>query len=186
MWWWRNQLSNHNLRSDKVCWKWVNFKCWKDKNCTYDHPEMCNADINKEQCRKNPCNLYHPQVCRANLSQKVCRWGEKCKFRHTHENVLRNSHWRNENKTPHHRIHHGPPIKNIKHHQGRYGLPDGSHQEGAYDDHYSRFGDNYRNSADFHRDWPTLREEEILRKLMHVIQMETGNWRLMDGRCPRY
>ena len=99
---------------------------------------MCNADINKEQCRKNPCNLYHPQLCRANLSQKVCRWGEKCKFRHTHENVLRNSHWRNENKTPHHRIHHGPPIKNTKHHQGRYGLPDRSHQEDAYRDMFNR------------------------------------------------
>ena len=69
----KKQISNHKLKTDRVCWKWVNFKCWKGENCTYDHPEMCNADIDKEQCRKNPCNLYQSQVCKANLSHKVCR-----------------------------------------------------------------------------------------------------------------
>ena len=69
---------------------------------------------------------------------------------------------------------------------GMDSLPDKGHLKGAYNDYYSRLRDNYRNSADFRRVWPTLREEEILRKLMHVIQMETGNWRSTDGRRPRY
>ena len=79
-----------------------------------------------------------------------------------------------------------PQIRNTKHHQGRYGLPDERHQEGADVDHYSRYRDNHRNSTDFRMDWSTQREEEMLRKLMYVIQMETGNWGTADRGRPRY
>ena len=99
------QTSNNKLKTDRVCYKWFNFLCWKGKNCTYDHPDMCDADVNEKPCKKDPCDLYHPQVCRVNLGHKVCRWGETCKFRHVHDNVQRNSHWRYATKTPYYRIH---------------------------------------------------------------------------------
>ena len=151
--------NNNNHNTDRVCWKWVNFKCWRNNNCKYDHPEMCEADIDRKPCSKNPCNLFHPQLCNANQNRKVCRWGEKCKYRHTQDNIPRYSHRKHYNNTSHHR---------------------------TPDDNYNRPRENYRNSTDFRREWPTLREEEILRKLMYMIQMETGNWRPMDGRRPQY
>ena len=124
-----------------------------------------------------------------NLSRKVCRWGERCKFRHVHDNVQRNSHWKYENRT-HHRIHQTPPpIRNTNHHQGRYGLSDERHQAGAYDGydgHHSGYRDNHRNGTDFRMDRLTSREEEILRKLMQVIRMETGNGATADRGRPRY
>ena len=153
-----NNHNNNNHNTDRVCWKWVNFKCWRNNSCKYDHPEMCEADIDRKPCSKNPCNLYHPQLCNANQNRKVCRWGEKCKYRHTQDNIPRYSH-RKHNNTSHHR---------------------------TPDDNYNRPRENYRNSTDFRREWPTLREEEILRKLMYMIQMEAGNWSPMDGRRPRY
>ena len=86
----KNQLSIQNIKKDKVCWKWINLKCEKGKNCIFDHPKMCNAKIKNEKCRENPCDLYHPLLCWANSNQKICKWGEICKFRHTYENTQRN------------------------------------------------------------------------------------------------
>ena len=84
-------------------------------------------------------------------------------------------------------MHHNPtPIWNTNHHQGRYGLPDERHQVGVYDGHHSGYSDNHRNSTDFRMDQMTSREEEILRKLRHVIRMETGNWETADRGRPRY
>ena len=79
----------------------------------------------------------------------------------------------------------------LKHHiteytKGKYDLPDERHQEDAYDDHYSGYRDNHRNSTDFRMDRLTSREEEILRKLRQVIRMETGNWATADRGRPRY
>ena len=141
---------------------------------------MCNAEIKNKKCRIKPCTLYHPQLCRANSNKKVCKWGEICKFRHTYENTQRNSFWRNENKTPHHNIHHGPPTKNNKHQQSGYGPLEGRHQEGMYrdpwnrgpdrnwegyntgrkrhDNFYENYGHNQRSkeySEHFHMEWPT-------------------------------
>ena len=101
------QTRNNKLKTDRICYKWNNFKCWKGKNCIYDHPVRCDAYVNNNPCIKDPCKLYHPQVCWANQSRKVCRWGERCKFRHVHDNVQRNSHWKYENRT-HHRIQQTP------------------------------------------------------------------------------
>jgi len=70
---------------------------------------MCDVDVNEKPCKKDPCGLYHPKVCRVNLGHKVYRWGERCKFRHLHDNVQRNSHWKYANKTPHLRIYQPPP-----------------------------------------------------------------------------
>ena len=183
------QIRNNKPKTYRVCYKWNNFKCWKGKNCMYDHPVICDAYVNKKHCIKDPCDLYHPQVCRVNLSRKVCRWGERCKFRHVHDNVQRNSQWKYENRT-HHRIHQKPPpIMNTNHHQGGYGLSDERHQEGAYDGydgHHNRYRDSHRNSTDFRMDRLTSRDEEILRKLMQVIRMETGNGGTADRGRPRY
>ena len=82
-----------------------------------------------------------------------------------------------------------PPIRNTNHHQGRYGLSDERHQAGAYDGydgHHSGYRDNHRNGTDFRMDRLTSREEEILRKLMQVIRMETGNGATADRGRPRY
>jgi len=48
----KKQINNHKPMTDRVCWKWINFKCWKDGDCTYEHPGMCDADINRKQCKK--------------------------------------------------------------------------------------------------------------------------------------
>ena len=130
----------------------------------------------KNHAKKTPCNLYHPQICSANF-YRVCRWGETCKFRHVRDNVQVNNHRNYANKTPHHRRHQRPPpIRYTKHHQGKYGPPDEYHQKGTNVDHHSRHRNNQRDGADFRMDWSTQREEELLRKLMYVIRMETGNW----------
>ena len=79
-----------------------------------------------------------------------------------------------------------PPIRNTYHYQGRYGLPDERHQESTYDGHHNGYRDNHRNSMDFRMDRRTSMEEEILRKLRQVIQMETDNWGTADRGRPRY
>jgi len=79
-----------------------------------------------------------------------------------------------------------PPIRNTNHHQGRYSLSDERHQEGAYDSHHNGYRDSHRNGTDFRMDRLTSREEEILRKLMQVIRMETGNGGTADRGRPRY
>merc|ERR1711874_310345 len=75
----KKQISNHKPMTDRVCWKWINFKCWKGEDCTFEHPS-----IYRKHCKKK-CDLYHPQVYNANLSFKICKWGEKCKFRHLYK-----------------------------------------------------------------------------------------------------
>ena len=80
-------------------------------------------------------------------------------------------------------------IRNTKHHQGRYSLSNERHQEGAYDGydyHRNEHRDSHRNGTDFRMDRLTSREEEILRKLMQVIRMETGNGGTADRGRPRY
>ena len=175
----------NKIKADRVCYKWNNFKCWRGEFCKFEHPEMCVAYVNKKPCTEDSCGLYHPQICMANLSRKVCKWGDRCKFRHVHDNVQRNSYRKYENRT-HHRIQQPPPIRNTNHHQGRYGLSDERHQEGGYDGHHNGYRDSNRNGTDFRMDRLTSREEEMLRKLMQVIRMETGNGATTDRGRPRY
>ena len=72
----RKQTGNHRPRSDNICGRWVNYKCWKGENCTFKHPVMCDSDVNRTYYTKIPCDLYHPQVCSTNLSHKICKWGK--------------------------------------------------------------------------------------------------------------
>jgi len=36
----KKQISNHKPMTDGVCWKWINFKCWKGGDCTFEHPDI--------------------------------------------------------------------------------------------------------------------------------------------------
>ena len=71
----RKQTSNHKPRTDNVCGRWINHKSWKGGDCTFEHPIMCDSDVNRTVCRRNLCDLYHPQVYSTNLRCKVCKWG---------------------------------------------------------------------------------------------------------------
>ena len=176
-----------DTKHNRVCYRWINYRCWKGKDCTYDHPDMCEADVNEGHCKKNSCDLYHPQICRANLSYRVCRWGDICKFRHVHDDVLVNNHRDYTYKTTHRRRHQRyPPTRYTKHHTGKYGLPNEHHQNDTNVKFYNRHGNNHRDGADFQLDWSTQREDEILRKLRNVIRMETGNWGTANRRRPRF
>ena len=45
----------------KVCYKYINYKCWKGKkDCTYNHPDMCEADVNEKPCKKNSMQSLPP------------------------------------------------------------------------------------------------------------------------------
>ena len=48
----KKQISNHKPMTDRVCWKWINFKCWKGEDCTFEHPSICDADIYRKHCKK--------------------------------------------------------------------------------------------------------------------------------------
>ena len=73
----RQQDNQHtyNHKMEKVCWKWVNDKCWRGENCKFEHPKMCSETLNTGHCNSSQCNHYHPQVCRANMNQERCKWG---------------------------------------------------------------------------------------------------------------
>ena len=92
----KKQISNHKPMTDQVCWKWINFKCWKGEDCTFEHPVICDSDVNRTYCRRTPCDLYHPQVCSTNLSHKISKWGKNVNldiyimmYRNSHENNKR-------------------------------------------------------------------------------------------------
>ena len=80
--------------TDDVCWRYINYRCWRGENCIFKHPILCESDIHKTYCgsKTDPCDLYHPQVCSTYLLCKVCKWGDRCKFRHVDNNVQRHSH----------------------------------------------------------------------------------------------
>ena len=59
-----------------VCGRWVNYNCWKGRDCTFMHPILCESDVYRTACRKDKCDLYHPQVCSTNSRGKVCTWGK--------------------------------------------------------------------------------------------------------------
>ena len=111
----RKQIINHKSRNDNVCGRWINHKCWKGEDCTFEHPIMCESDVYLTACEENPCNLYHPQVCSTNSKGKVCSWGEGCKFRHLLNDVQGHSHENNRHRQDSHYKH--------------------------YDNHYDRYGD---------------------------------------------
>ena len=96
------QTNNHRPRIKNICGRWVNHKCWKGEDCTFEHPVMCDSDVNRTICGRIPCDLYHPQVCSANLSHKICKWGAECKFRHLYNDVQGYGHENNKRRRDSH------------------------------------------------------------------------------------
>ena len=73
-----------DTKRDDVCWRYINYMCWRGENCHFRHPTLCESLINGTSCgtEKEPCNLYHPQICYTYQRYNVCKWGDRCKFRH--------------------------------------------------------------------------------------------------------
>ena len=112
----KGRLENNGKQANKtktmnVCGRYVNHTCWRGKNCTLEHPVLCDSDVHKRYCRETPCNLYHPQICSANWCHKVCKWGVECKFRHLKNDVQRYDHEYNKCRRDSHYDHHGNHLK---------------------------------------------------------------------------
>ena len=90
--------NNHRPRTKNVCGRWVNHKCWRGEECTFEHPVMCDSDVNRTDCGRIPCDHYHLQVCSANLSHRICKWGAECKFRHVYNDVQGYGHENNKRR----------------------------------------------------------------------------------------
>ena len=72
-------------KRDDICWRHINYRCWRGVDCLFKHPTLCESLINGTSCGtgKELCNLYHPQIYYNYLRYKVCKWGGRCKFRDT-------------------------------------------------------------------------------------------------------
>ena len=146
---------------------------------------MCDADVNKKPCKKDPCDLYHPQICRANLVIEYVDGVKRVNldmYMMVYKEITTG-------------------VMQIKHHIIEYtkdlpqlGIPNIKVDMASQTSVIRKVlmliitadTDNHRNSTDFRMDWLTQREEEMLRKLMYIIQMETGNWGTADRGRPRY
>ena len=105
----RKQTNNRKPRTDNICGRWINYICREGRDCPFEHPTICESDVNRTVCRKDPCDLYHPQICSTNLMRRVCKWGEVCKFRHiyTYNDVQGQSYENNKNRHDRHHDHYG-------------------------------------------------------------------------------
>merc|ERR1711913_33121 len=121
----------YKTKTMNVCGRYVNHTCWRGRDCTLEHPAMCEADVYHLFCRDKLCKLYHPQVCFTNLHHKVCKWGAKCKSRHLENDVQGYEHKyirrRHDNHYSHHR-----------------------HGDGLYDRSYDRSDDRHQNKREAH------------------------------------
>ena len=139
------------------------------------HPMACKNIYEYGECRDNKCKLLHQNTCNAYCKQGQCL-RKNCWFIHPyHPPRIRQKETRD-----------GLPYENNMH---RYDRHNGNNhfsgsirtyssqsyvQPNMYYNH-NKNERNYRDSEFFHRDWPTPMEEEILRKLREVIQMESNN-----------
>ena len=159
----RKQITNHKSRNDNVCGRWINRKCRKGEDCTFEHPIMCESDIYRKACgsEENPCDLYHPQVCSTNSRGKVCPWGEECRFRHLLDDVQGHGHENNRHRQDSH------SHENNRHRQDSHSHENNRHRQGGhykhYDDHYDRYGDqnNYGYGDGRHQNKRALHNQNI-------------------------
>ena len=166
----QRQQDNHtyNHKMVKVCWKWVNDKCWRGKNCKFEHPSLCNDILNNQQCNSRQCNQYHPQICRANKNKEMCRWGEQCKFRHINNNIyIRGNQQKHAN------------AGNYKNRNKPYD----NYEKLGYKNEYNAFSNNkrsrdwkYGDTGNFHKEWPTPWEGKMLKRLRQMVNMEESCW----------
>ena len=54
------EVNDYKLKTDDVCRKWINYRCWKGRDCTFKHPILCESDIERTDYRKDPCDLSPP------------------------------------------------------------------------------------------------------------------------------
>ena len=66
-----------DTKRDDICWRHINYRCWRGVDCLFKHPNLCESLVNGTPCGtgKELCNLYHPQICYNYLRYKVCKWG---------------------------------------------------------------------------------------------------------------
>ena len=142
------EVNNNNggqaneTKTMNVCGRYVNYTCWRGRNCTLEHPVICDSDVYRRPCRETPCNLYHPQVCSANWCHKVCKWGVECKFRHLKNYVQGYDHEYNKRRCDSHYDHHDNHLTR-SHNNYRYG-------DGPYNWSYDRSDGRYQNKREAH------------------------------------
>ena len=159
----------YSHKMDKVCWKWVNNKCWRGENCKFKHPKICTEILNNRQCKSEQCNQYHPQLCRANKNQERCKWGENCKFRHVNDNLYHRGYQQKHVNTVNYNTNNKKTYDNYKNwsYENDYNLP------GGYNRGHNR---NYRGMENFHKEWPTPWEGKMLKRLRQMVNMEQNSW----------
>jgi hypothetical protein len=71
----------------KLCKFYNRGKCTKDKNCKFDHPQICKVfrkfglKKNNDKGCENSCDQFHPNTCRDSLKSKKCSRPD-CRFFH--------------------------------------------------------------------------------------------------------
>merc|ERR1711913_231267 len=114
----------YKTKTMNVCGRYFNHTCWRGRDCTLEHPAMCEADVYHLFCRDKLCKLYHPQVCFTNLHHKVFKWGVKCKSRHLENDVQGYEHKYNKRRHDNHYSHHDKLLtrsqNNLRHGDGLY------------------------------------------------------------------
>ena len=87
----KNKKEPVQQKREIVCRNWAKDKCIENYNCLYKHPIKCEEIIRKGYCNNRQCQYYHPKICWDNLRMEKCKRGDRCIFRHVHdENVIYN------------------------------------------------------------------------------------------------
>ena len=90
-------------KKNKVCEELAKNECTDRDNCTYEHPILCKNWVSRGDCwgwENKRCKLYHPALCWQYLGQRDCKNGNRCRYRHIHEDTKKdNNHMNNKYRT---------------------------------------------------------------------------------------
>ena len=195
-----NNTKRDDTKRDDICWKHINYRCYRGVDCPFKHPNLCESRVDGTPCGtgKERCNLYHPEICRNYRWYKVCKWGDRCKYRHI-DNMKRH---RIESDGPMFRRNYNINNEHINEYRRNGSHP--NRYRGSYNTYNNyRYNednqDNYRYNEDNHRnlhhprdkynrnthffghqknptDWPTPREAELLQTLRKFLQTGPNKW----------